>query len=430
MARTWGRVAAAAVATGLLATGCTSAPDDAAGTASTKGITDDTIRIGVIGADFAALAQVGFAPDLGDQEVTFPALADELNEAGGIAGRQIELRVTLVDGTAGTEAWQAACLEMTQEFEAFAVIVAPAVPRDVARCTSVTNETLTISATGYDEALYEEARGLLFSAGTDTSMTTDRQYRGWARLLHDEGVLEGRTIGVVTSDLSPEFVAAAEDALVPELEELGYDVPVVSVLPCPELDADCDQHEGAVQQMKDAEVDFVFMAAANLAGPAFVQAAENLQFTPQWAANGNQVTDTVSSFFDSVKGSWDGAIGTSTVFALPDDITDAATECNAVVADRSGELYEASSDAFGFTASSCLLLRLLVDGGDAVDGDLDQAAVIEAIEGLGEIELNAGPPGTLSADKHSAGDYLFLCDYRAEAGECVQRPGEPIEVED
>ena len=59
----------------------------------------------------------------------------------------------------GAEAGQAACLEMTQDFGAFAVIVAPAVARDVARCTAVTNETLTIAATGFDQALYDEARG-------------------------------------------------------------------------------------------------------------------------------------------------------------------------------------------------------------------------------------------------------------------------------
>jgi ABC-type branched-subunit amino acid transport system substrate-binding protein len=428
MARTLGRIAAAAAVLGMLAGGCTSEPDEAGGTSSSRGLTEDTIRIGVVGADFTSLAQVGLAPDLGDQEATFPALVDEINENGGIAGRQIELRLTLVDGTAGAEAGQAACLEMTQEFEAFAVIVAPAVTRDVARCTAVTNQTLTIAATGFDQSLYDEARGLLFSAGTDTSMSTDRQYRGWAQIMHDEGLLDGRTIGVVTSDLNPEFVAAAQGALVPELEGLGHEVAVTSVLPCPEQDPDCDQHETAVQQMKDAGVDFVFMAAANLAGPAFVQAAQNLQFTPQWAANGNQVTDTVSSFFESVSGAWDGAIGTSTVFALPEDITDAATGCNEVVATRADERYEPGSDAFGFTASSCLLLRVLEDAGAAVDGDIDQAAVVAAIEGLGEVELNAGPDGSLSEDKHDAGDRLFLCDYRADVGECVQRPGDPVEV--
>ena len=101
-------------------------------------------------------------------------------------------------------------------------------------------------------------------------------------------------------------------------------------LPCPEGDRDCDQHESAVQQMKDAGVDFVFMAAPNLVGPAVVQAAMNLDFHPQWSANGNQVTDTVSQFFESVKDEWDGAIGVSTVFAQIDDLTDEAHACNEI----------------------------------------------------------------------------------------------------
>ncbi|HEX5946857.1 MAG TPA: ABC transporter substrate-binding protein [Acidimicrobiales bacterium] len=430
MARRLGRLAAASTAAVVMAAAgaCTSDPNEAAGTASTKGLTEDTIRIGVIGADFGQLSEIGLAPDLGDQEVSVQAFVDEINEDGGIDGRRIELRQTLIDGAGGGDAGQAACLEMTEEFGAFAVIVAPAVPRDVARCTAVTNQTLTIAATGFDRALYEEAGGLLFSAGSVTSMSTDRQYEGWAQIMHDEGLLDGRTIGVVTSENTPEFVAAAEDALVPTLEDLGYEVAAEVVLPCPELDPDCEQHEAAVQQLKDAQVDFVFMAAANIAGPTLLQAAQNLQFTPQWAANGNQVTDTVSQFFDPVSAAWDGTIGTSTVFALPEDITPAAQECNEVVATRTDEQYEAGSDAFGFTAVTCLLFRIVEDAASDAEGGLDQATMVEAIEGLGDIELNAGPDGSLSADKHDAGDHLFLCDYRAEARECVQRPGEPIEI--
>jgi ABC-type branched-subunit amino acid transport system substrate-binding protein len=448
--RSDGRVASGALALVLLAGlvgGCTSDPDEqgrsggsgssdgdnsseGAGAASTTGITDDTIRIGVIGADFGPLAEAGLAPELGDQPKILQSVIDQVNADGGIGGRQVEMRLTLVDGTAGAEAGQAACLEMTQDFGAFAVILTPAIGRDTARCTAVTNETLTLGATGFDDALYEEAEGRLFTAGSDTSMSTDRQAAGWARLLDAEGVLDGKTIGVVTAEQSPEFVAAAEDALIPTLEELGHEVPVNVTLPCPEGDVDCDQHEAGVQQMKDAGVDFVFMGAANLTGPTFVQAAENLDFHPQWAANGNQVTDTVAQFFESVAGAWDGAVGTSTVFALPEDLTDEAHGCNETVTERSGERYEPGSDAFGFAAVTCLVVQLVDRAGDEVDpADLDQASMIAAIEDLGEVPLNAGPPGTLSADKHDAGDYLFLSDFRAADGEFVQRDGDPVKVD-
>jgi ABC-type branched-subunit amino acid transport system substrate-binding protein len=431
---TFGRIAAVG-ALALAVTACTSDPDEGGGGAgtgagSTTGLTDDTIRVGFIGADFGPLAEAGLAPDLGDQPKIVEAVVDQINGDGGIGGRQVEVRVTLIDGTGGPAVGQAACLEMTQDFGAFAVVVAPAVARDVARCTSVTNETLTLTATGLDDAMYDEADGRLFSAGSGTSMSTTRQYEGWAQIMHDEGVLDGATIGVVTAEQSPEFVAAAADGLVPTLEDLGHEVAVEVTLPCPEGDVDCDQHEAAVQQMKDGDVDFVFMAAANLTGPTFVQAAQNLDFTPQWAANGNQVTDTVSQFFESVAQPWDGAVGTSTVFALEDDLTDAAHDCNDVIEAGSGEAYEPGSDAFGFAAVNCLLFRLLDQAGDDIEpGDLDQATMIEAIEGLGEVELNAGPPGSLSADKHDAGDHLFLADYRADEGVFVQRDGDPVAID-
>ena len=111
----------------------------------------------------------------------------------------------LVDGTAGPEVGQAACIEMTDDFGAFAVILGPAMSRDVGAVHVGHQETLTMNSTGFDEALYEEAEGRLFSTGSDTSMSTDRQYEGWAQLLDDDGELEGKTIGVVTAEQSPEF---------------------------------------------------------------------------------------------------------------------------------------------------------------------------------------------------------------------------------
>ena len=399
-------------------------------TGSTKGITDDTIKVGFIGADFSALEETGLVPVLGDQEKIVTSIVEDINEHGGVAGREIEVRIKLVDGTAGPELAQAACVEMTQDFGAAVVILAPAVSRDTARCAAVSNETLTLNGTGFDQGLYDEAEGRLFSLGSSTSMSTDRQYEGWARLLDDAGELEGKTIGIITAEQAPEFPAAVESALVPTLEELGYDVAANVNLPCPEGDRDCEQHEAAIQQMKDAGVDFVFMAAPNLIGPTVVQAAVNLDYHPQWAANGNQVTDTVSQFFEAVWPEWDGAVGVSTIFAQKDDLSDEAHDCNDVITDRSGEEYEPGSDAFGFAALNCLVFRSLQVAGEGIEpGNLGQGTLIHAIEGLGEYPANAGPPGTLSADKHNAGDYLFLVDFSAADGEWTDRSGEPVKID-
>ena len=427
----------------LLGAACSSDPDESGGDdggdssaddgpleGSTVGLTDDTIKIGYLGADFGSLAELGIVPDLGDQEKIVQSVVDELNDDGGIGGRQIEVKITLVDGVAGPEVGQAACIEMTDDFGAFAVILGPAMSRDVARCTSVTHETLTMNSTGFDQALYDEAEGRLVSTGSDTSMSTDRQYEGWARLLDDAGELDGKTIGIVTAEQSPEFPAAVESGLVPTLEELGHEVAVNVNLPCAEGDRDCDQHEAAIQQMKEADVDFVFMAAPNLVGPAVVQAAVNLDFHPQWSANGNQVTDTVSQFFEAVKDEWDGAIGVSTVFAQVDDLSDEAHTCNEIITERSGEEYEPGSDAFGFAAVNCITMQMLQRAAEGIDpAEVNQATVIRGIDGLGEVPLNAGPSGTISADKHNAGDYLFLADYNATDQQFIDRADEPVAID-
>lgn len=437
-----GRIFAAIGALALMAAACTSDPekDSSPTTAgggdgteqlegSTKGLTDDTIKIGFVGADFGALAEAGLVPDFGAQDKTTKAIVDRINADGGLAGRQIELKIEIVDALAGPEAAQAACLSLTQEFGAFAVVFAPAIGRDTLRCTSVTNETLTFAATGMDDSVYEEAEGRLFSLGSQTSMGTYRADKAWAQALDDAGALEGKTIGVVTSAGSPEFETAANEALIPKLEELGYEVAENVSLPCPTGDNDCDQHEPAAQRLKDAGVDLVFMAAANLAGPAFVQAAINIDYHPEYVANSNQVTDTVAGFFDGVKDEWDGTVGVSTGFAAPDDVSDEATECNEW-AEPSGESYEPGSDAFGFTALNCIMFRILGQGLDAVKGEANQATVIRALESLGEIPTNAGPPGVLSADRHDAGDFVFLADYSAAEGRFIPRDDEPIKVDD
>jgi hypothetical protein len=94
----YGRAVALAVAMVMLVGACTSDPDKATvggsgGGGSTKGRTDDTIKIGFIGADFGPLAEAGLAPDLGDQPTIVNAVVDAINNSGGVGGRKIEVRI-------------------------------------------------------------------------------------------------------------------------------------------------------------------------------------------------------------------------------------------------------------------------------------------------------------------------------------------------
>jgi len=405
------------------------AGNDAAG--STTGITDDQINVAFIGVDFSALAATGLVPELGDQQKQVQSFVDDINANGGINGRTINLHFKLLDVlSGGADAIQAACIEATQEFKAAVVILPPAAARDLARCTSVTNKTLTLYSTGMDNGLYQESQGRLFTLGA-AGIGIDRQMKGWADEMNQLGQLDGKTVGVVAGDQPQEFLNAVNDALLPELETVGHKAAQVVTLPCGATTTSCDQYDAAAQKLKDANVDTVFMTLANTFGTGLIQAASNIGYHPKWLLEGNQVTDTVLKFFESVKNDLNGSVGMGFAFALPSDITPQGTACNKIVTDRSGETYAPGSDAFGFAAVVCDQFLVLKDAGDKVDkAKLDQGSWISAIENLGTIPSTGGPEGHISPTKHDAGDFMYLCDVSSDTGKCVRRPDDPIRVPD
>lgn len=446
---------ALAVASALVATACTSktstgqqAPTTAAtgttgGTAttvvaglaanndsasSTVGITATTINVAFIGVDFSSLASTGLVPVLGNQQKQVQSFVDDINANGGIDGRKINLHFKLLTALSTADDVQADCIEATQQFKAAVVILPPAAARDLASCTAVTNKTLTIYATGMDAGLYTQSQGRLFTPG---GMSIDRQFRGWADEINQLGLLTGKTVGVVDGDQPQEFLNGINNALLPELGKLGHKPVQVVTLPCTSSLTSCQQYDAAAQKLKDSGADTVFMTLANTYGSGFVQAAANIGYHPKYLLEGNQATNTVLKFFKSVKSDLAGALGVGFGFALPSEITANATHCNQVVTDRSGEVYQSGSDAFGFTSVVCNEFSIVKLAADRVGtGPLTQGALISGIEGLGTIQLGVGPDGTLSPTKHDGLNSMYLCDVDPVADTCVRRPDAPFRIPD
>jgi ABC-type branched-subunit amino acid transport system substrate-binding protein len=389
-----------------LTAACTSDPDDP-GTADgggggdagpTTGLTDDTIKIGFIGVDFGSLAQAGLAPDLGDQELTMQAFVDDINADGGIAGRQIELHIEIYDPLAGEAVGQAACLAVTQDFGAFAVILASAVTPEVAECIAVTNQTLVVENIFSPDSLFEAAEGRVWELGVSQS----RFLRSWAVDLDEQGLLDA-DVGILTNE-GPRYQDAVETDLVPQLEELGHAPVATVVLPCADGDDDCDQHEAGIQQLKDAGAEIVLVNVAPLANGPVLDAAANLDFAPTWSYAGDAVTDTVAQFYEGSSDILDGAVGLLSFYgeSEPSPVAEACAD----VASAAGADYDVDSDAYGFTTSNCSMLRLLRQAVESVDGDVGQTSVIEAFGAIGEFETTAlDLPGTWSPDKHDAADF-------------------------
>ena len=303
----------------------------------------------MVAADLRLLTDRNLAPDIGDPVQTAQAVVEEVN-ADGRAGRyRLELVPHVIQATevVNPDIGRARCLEATQDDKPFAVVVPAAVTLTTVECIAVQNKALTITMGTWPNSLYDDAKRRLFSVGSNSSINRDTAFAAWPRILRKAKALKkDATVGIVLVD-SPQaqLQPSVNRALEPTLKKLGYEVAAKVALPCPEGGSiSCTQHETAIQRMKDADVDFVFMLAPTLAGAATVKAAADLAYKPTWATIGNNVTDTVAQFFNPSKDNWDGAWGVDTVFP---DVTEASDECNAIVERRAASTSSAATTGTG-----------------------------------------------------------------------------------
>ncbi len=387
--------------------------------ADAEGITDDTIKISLIASDLAQLSEQNLAPEIGDAQKTLEAVVADINANGGVAGRQIELVPHVISGTDAVlnpDVGRQACVQATEDDRPFAVLITAAITAETIECAAVDHDNVvTLTMDSWPDSFYAESGGRLFSVATHTSVGRQREYRAWPQILDDAGALEGKTIGIIRMD-TPEQEEAVEEGLKPGLADLGIEIAAESALPCPEGTQTCEQHDVAIQRLRDAGVDFVFLTAQTLVGSATVEAAANLGFEPEWATIGNNVTDTVARFYVNAKDNYDGAWGINTVFPDPTPETDA---CNEIAVAGGAEEFPSGSDGYGYTAVTCMQLQLLVAAIESVDGPITQQAVIEALEAMSQVPMSAGPPGSLGPDKHDAGDAVFLSRYDAASEKFV-----------
>ena len=172
-------------------------------TASFRGVTEDTIRIGVALSDLEALRELGLVDiDRGDEELVWQTFVDEINGRGGINGRQLEMTWAPYVPTQETSAAEA-CITLTEDVEVFAAIGGIRGPAaTVNRCFITDHETIMVGGTHTPDLLTDavapwisdvmSARPEVFrrsgAAGPGGSARRHRRHR----LRLQRGVVDGR----------------------------------------------------------------------------------------------------------------------------------------------------------------------------------------------------------------------------------------------
>jgi len=180
-------------------------------TASYRGVSETTIKIGVLLFDLDVILGLGVDVGYGDQTEHYQVLIDEINESGGILGRQIDPVYRLVSPV-DADAADRICAEFVEDEEVFAVL-GTSRPPDNVLCYTETGDTPFIGAPSGDlsDEVFERSVAPFIFPGRLPSRTDGAILAA----LELDDAIDGGTIAVHGAD------GDRVDSLAAELESRG-----------------------------------------------------------------------------------------------------------------------------------------------------------------------------------------------------------------
>ena len=425
-----------AVAGLLLAGACTSGDDGGSGagtegTVATEatapdvsfppdpradGVTDDAITLGVTYVDLESLGDI-VDLDHGDYEAAYQAVADDINESGGINGRQLELEFAPVTPI-GTAPAEAACTHLTEDLQVFVVV--GFVLDDTPLCYVDLHDTPVIGGVITQERL-DRASAPWFSNIVGAESAASRLIEAF----DDDGAFDGATVGMIS--LAPDQ-RVMEDVTIPALEDRGVEVADQAVIDVPDDDqaAALAQVGVIAERFQSAGVDTV-VTVAN-AALTTAQGLEPTGFRPRLLATG---FESLSSYI-ATEGGFDETVvqdalsgGYATANVQYEDPL--MQDCAGIVEDATGETLPNPAETqpgdpepYVSVFAACIQLNLFRQIAEAAGDELDNGTFGQAGYTLGDVEMpGAGGTATYGPDSLDGDMPIYLLRYDDAEGRLV-----------
>jgi ABC-type branched-subunit amino acid transport system substrate-binding protein len=374
-------------------------------TASYRGVTPDSIKIGVLLLDAQKLLEnAGVELNWGDNEGQYQSAIDAINEAGGVLGRKIDPVYVFVDPLSET-GYQEACVQLTEDEEVFAVVGFTR-PADAALCYAENGDTPFV---GYLSDITSDVTARATLPIITSNALPERLDRALVTVVAETGELEGKTIAIIgNTEGSNQLVADT-------LTELGFEAvsQTVTAAPTDDAVADAAEFDIVVQKWISEGVDFVFdtagldrqLAAANRAG-----------FEATFATSTPSILSL--SRFDS--GATEAEVARTLVVAEPpvEVLIDQGHEPTVTCVDRWNTNHpeeqavfypqEGELDNLIRIARTCQQIGTFALIAEAAGPDLTTESFAAAVADIGAFEIAMLPFASLDAEKWDANDVVTL----------------------
>lgn len=263
------------------ATGPAPAPAPCQGAAlgaSDRGVTKDSIKLGILVADLGPLSQAGFDVGVeGDYNQVMDAWTNELARIGGVACRKKITYVIERFDVLSVDDMIAKCKRMTQDHKVFAVLTTGGYDSVAQLCVARDNKTPFLNTEPEPAGWYRESAPYLWNL----LMSKDRMHRNHVRYLAESGEITPKTkIGVIYHGI-PNVGPSVEDALLPELARAGIKPTQVTKLSSDNQQA-LAQINQTVVQYQAAGIEYVFMPMNLIFKTQFMQQAEGQNYLPTY----------------------------------------------------------------------------------------------------------------------------------------------------
>lgn len=393
------------VAVALMAAACGDDEDDAtvgpsstgapAAQGSTQGVTESSVKIGVAIPDVSVFEQINPAYAAGPQEKYYEALLEHWADEGKatIAGRRVEL-VTRTYPSTDENAKRAACVGLVEEEKVMAVL-APGNFATALDCVAKEHRVPVITTDFVDDDTLAANAPYLFSL----HLTGDNLMRNFARWAVEEGLLDGKRIGVYYSKqgAKPDQYF---NVLKAELEEAGHELAEVVTTTNPLGGPDDNL---AVQRLKAAGADVVILNVSIASRLGFWNFADSQGYKPTyidsdyiWNTDDSVSVPALASQFDGTLGFTAYTNGASGAKEYPEPLR----TCLDVGARAAGRPINENYNEWRYLTSACDLVHTLMLALEHAGEGLDASSFIEGVEAIHEVPMARHELVDFSSDRH------------------------------